>query len=80
MKTIIISESQFNRLFETHLDFNDGGVPDYIDGGEVTVSNNVTDSDGEPQIGKQPTTDEFADTQSVQNYWANGARGGRYNK
>lgn len=74
-KTIIISESQYLRLFEGHLDFNDGDIKEY-GADEVTVTNNISDSNGEPQYGL-PTlggSDVLANDETPQNYWLNGAK------
>lgn len=74
MKTIRISEEQFKRL----LSINEEDIPNF-DGGdlkeypssEVTVTNNITDSEGNKKYGKPKMTDKIQKTLTTQNYWGN---------
>lgn len=46
-------------------------------GSEVSTTANVQNQDGELEYGEQPTSDEFAKMQAIQNYWANAHKGAR---
>lgn len=77
-RTIKITESQFKKLIEANSplapNFDNGDVKEYL-GSEVTTTSNVTDSEGVPQYGKQPTADELQNTMAIQNFWANTHKG-----
>lgn len=81
MKIIKLTESQFQRVFEGKNggivpSFNGGDMKEYP-GSEITTSTPVTNSNGEIEYGKQPTTDDFANQQCTQNYYANGLKNSR---
>jgi hypothetical protein len=76
MKIIKLTESQFKSLLREKIGSLDSSVKEYP-GSEVNTAPTVTDEDGEPTFGKQPTTDKFAKTQTIQNYWANAHKGAR---
>lgn len=75
MKIIKLTESQFKNLLEANgvsaPNFEGGDIKEFP-GSEVSTTSNVTSQDGELEYGKQPTSDEFAKIQTIQNYWANG--------
>lgn len=76
MKVIKLTESQFNTLLEANgvsAPNFDGGDLKEFPGSEVSTTANITNQDGELEYGKQPTSDEFAKMQTIQNYWANGS-------
>ena len=84
MKIIKLNESQFQRVFEGKNasnvpSFNGGDMKEYP-GSEVMTTSHVTNSNGEIEYGKQPTTDDFADQMTTQNYYANGLKSGRIAK
>ena len=76
MKLIKLTESQFKTLLEVNgvsaPSFEGGDLKEFP-GSEVSTTANVTNPDGEPEYGKQPTTDEFGKMQTIQHYWANGS-------
>ena len=80
MKIIMISESQFNKLMEGEgaciPSFNGGNMKKYI-GSEVSTTANVTNADGELEFGEQPTSDDFANQQAIQNIFTNGLKNSR---
>lgn len=81
MKIIKLQESQFHRIFEGDNksqvpSFNGGDMTEFNDS-ETSTSTNITNSNGEIEYGKQPTTDEFANTQCTQNYAAHGLKNAR---
>lgn len=81
MKIIKLNESQFQRIFEGNTNgnvpsFNGGDIKEYP-GSEVSTTSNITNSNGELEYGEQPTTDDFADQQTTQNYYANGLKNSR---
>lgn len=80
MKIIKLTESQFKNLLEANgvnaPNFNGGDIKKFP-GSEVSTSSNVTSQDGEIEYGKQPTSDEIAKIQTIQNYWANAHNGAR---
>lgn len=72
MKTIILRESQFNKLL------NEVSPPTFDNGdmienpgnsGQVFTTSPVQNEDGELRNGKNPTSDDFADTQTPQNWY-----------
>lgn len=73
MKTIKLTESQFNRLMEANgsgaPNFNGGDLKEYL-GSEVSTTANISNQDGEMEYGKPMTTDELQDDMTVQNFWA----------
>ena len=74
MKLIKLTESQLKTLLEangvTAPNFDGGDLKEFP-GSEVSTTANVTNQDGELEYGKQPTSDEIAKIQTIQNYWAN---------
>ena len=74
MKLIKLTESQFKTLLEANgvsaPNFEGGDLKEFP-GSEVSTTANVTNQDGELEYGKQPTSDEIAKIQTIQNYWAN---------
>lgn len=74
MKLIKLTESQFKTLLEANgvsaPNFEGGDLKEFP-GSEVSTTANVTNQDGELDYGKQPTSDEIAKMQTIQNYWAN---------
>ena len=74
MKIIKLTESQFKTILEANgvvaPNFDGGDLKEYP-GSEVSTTANVTNHDGELEYGHMPTSDEFAKTQTIQNYWAN---------
>lgn len=81
MKIIKLNESQFQRIFEGQGGnvpaFNGGDLKEYPNS-EVTTTTNITNSNGELEYGKQPTTDDFANDLTPQNYYLNGWRNSRH--
>ena len=81
MKIIKLNESQFQRIFEGQNGnipaFNGGDLKEYP-GSEVSTTTNITNSNGELEYGEQPTTDDFADQLTPQNYYLNGWRNSRH--
>lgn len=80
MKIIKLTESQFNTLLEANgvsAPNFDGGDLKEFPGSEVSTTSNITNQDGELEYGHMPTSDEFAKTQTIQNYWANAHKGAR---
>lgn len=78
MKKILISESQFSRLFEDSNvpDFNGGDIEEYP-GSEISATAHVTNADGDTEYGKEPTTDDIANKLTPQQWGAkSGRRGG----
>ena len=76
MKIIKLTESQFKSLLKEKIGSLDNSVKEY-NGSEVVTAPTVTDEDGEPTFGEMPTTDKYARTQAIQNYWANAHKGAR---
>jgi hypothetical protein len=81
MKIIKLNESQFQRIFEGNgggiiPSFNGGDLKEYP-GSEISTTSHITNSNGEMEYGEQPTTDDFADQMSTQNYYANSLKGSR---
>ena len=81
MKIIKLQESQFERVFEGKNNsnipsFNGGDMKEYP-GNEITTTTTVTNSNGELEYGEQPTSDDFANKMTTQNYYANGLKSGR---
>ena len=80
MKLIKLTESQFKTLLEANgvsaPNFEGGDLKEFP-GSEVSTTANVTNQDGELDYGKQPTSDEIAKMQTIQNYWANAHNGAR---
>ena len=71
MKNIIITEAQFNRLFEASVPaFDNGDVAEY-QGSQVSTTATVHGSDGDAKYGKPTTTDKVAKSMTSQNYWLN---------
>ena len=74
MKLIKLTESQLKTILEangvTAPNFDGGDLKEFP-GSEVSTTANVTNQDGELEYGKQPTSDEIAKIQTIQNYWAN---------
>lgn len=79
MKVIKLTESQLKRLVEIESapDFNNGDVKEYGSPSEISTTTTVHDSDGNPQYGHMPDTEEIGDSLAVQNWWANSQNGGR---
>ena len=71
MKNIIITEAQFNRLFETSAPSFDNGDVVEFPGSQISTTATVHDSDGEAKYGKMPTTDKVSKSMTPQNYWLN---------
>jgi hypothetical protein len=75
MKIIKLTESQFKTILEANgvvaPNFDGGDLKEYP-GSEVSTTANVTNQDGELEYGFMPTTDKYANTQTPQNYLANG--------
>jgi hypothetical protein len=75
MRKVYITESQFSRLFE-------GGDSIFLDGNdstkrfdsEVSAQAMVTDKDGDEKMSRPVTSNDFADTQSVQQWGAIGQK------
>jgi hypothetical protein len=79
MKIIKLTESQFQRVFEGKNiapSFTDGDLKEYP-GSEISTSSYITSTNGEKEYGVEPTTDDFANQQSTQNYYANGLKNSR---
>lgn len=79
MKIINITEAQYKKLLEANFEnsapnFN-GKQQEYNDS-ETTVTSNVTDLSGNLKRGKPVSSDDLADTMSVQNYWYQSPRNG----
>ena len=74
MKTIIINEGQFKRILQMNEDevpnFDGGDLKEYPSS-EVTVTNNITNSEGNKKYGKPKTTDKIQKSLTTQNYWGN---------
>lgn len=82
MKIIKLNESQFQRIFEGQggsnvPSFNGGDLKEYP-GSEIMTTTHVTNSNGEIEYGEQPTTDDFADEMTPQNYFLSGWRNSRH--
>lgn len=78
VKTIKLTESQLKRLVEIETEpFNNGDIKEFGDSSEITTTVPTHDSEGVPQYGHEPISDEYADTAAVQNWWANSQNGGR---
>lgn len=77
-KKIIVNEAQFVKLIEANSpsapNFDNGDIKEYP-GSEVSTTANVSDTEGVPQYGKQPTSDEIQNTMAIQNFWANTHKG-----
>jgi hypothetical protein len=81
MKIIKLQESQFQRVFEGKNgnqvpSFNGGDMKEY-NGSETKTTTNITNSNGDIEYGKQPTTDEFANQLTTQSYYANRLKNSR---
>lgn len=81
MKIIKLQENQFQRIFEGDNktiapSFNNGDIKEYP-GSEVSTSTHLTNSNDELEYGEQPTTDDFANQQTTQNYYATGLKNSR---
>ena len=78
-KTIIITESQYDRLLcllEDNIpDYDDGDIKEYL-GSEVSTTTTVHDNDGNPKYGKMPTTDKVSNELTPQQ-WMASHRAGR---
>ena len=74
-----MTESQYKRLLEANAANNapnfNGKQQEYT-GSETTVSANVTDLSGNLKRGKPVSSDDLADTMSIQNYWYQSPRNG----
>lgn len=78
MKLIKLTESQFRTLIgeSGEAPSFDGGDLKEFGGSEVFTTANVTNADGEEEYGEMPTSDDFANTQTPQNWYrANIMRG-----
>lgn len=76
MKIIKIQESQLRKIVEGEI--NPSIVKEYP-GSEVSTTTNVTDTNGEITFGEQPTTDDFANQQTPQSFFARGLKNARFN-
>lgn len=76
MKIIKIHESQLQKIVENEI--NPSTVKEYP-GSEVSTTSNVTDTNGEITFGEQPTTDDFANQQTPQSFFARGLKNARFN-
>ena len=76
MKIINLNESQYNRIFEENGDsiFLDGNDSTKRFGSEVTAQAIITDRDGEEKYSRPMDTDDFADTQTPQQWGCIGGR------
>lgn len=76
MKTISLNESQFSRIFESILDsdFGEDSIPERIGLDKVGVQATITNADGDVKKSKPIRTDDFADTQSPQQWGSVGGR------
>ena len=81
MKTIKLTESQLNLIFEANdseaPNFNGGDLKSYNNGSEVTTTPNVTKNAGDEEYGKPLDTDKIQKMLAIQNYWANAHNGAR---
>lgn len=78
MKVIKLRESQFRTLIgeSGEAPSFDGGDLREFPGSEIFTTANVTNSDGEIEYGEMPTSDDYANTQTPQNWYrANAMRG-----
>ena len=77
MKIINLNESQYSRLFEsvTDSDFGESSVPEYDALDKVEVQPTISDKNGSPKKARPMTSDDFADTQTPQQW---GSIGGRH--
>jgi len=82
MKVIKLNESQFQRLIEGNNEvpsFNNGDIKEYP-GSEISTTTTITNADGDTEYGEQPTSDEFANQQTTQNYYASTMKNPRLTK
>ena len=79
MKSIIISETQYNRLInlveENIPDLDDGDIKEFP-GSEVSTTSTIHDQNGNPKYGKMPTTDKIGNEVTPQG-WMSSHRAGR---
>ena len=82
MKVIKLNESQFQRLIEGNNEapsFNNGDIKEYP-GSEISTTTTITNANGDTEYGEQPTSDEFANQQTTQNYYASSMKNPRLTK
>lgn len=82
MKVIKLSESQFQHLIKENSlvpAFNGGDIKEYPKS-EISTTTTITNNDGELEYGEQPTSDEFANQQTTQNYYASSMKNPRLSK
>lgn len=64
---LIITESQYHRLFENTVEFDKGDLKEYP-GSTVSTSTTIHDKDNELELSKPVNSDEFASTMTTQGW------------
>lgn len=67
-----MTEEQYDKLMEdvsSAPNFDGGSIKEYPGNGEVAVTTNTHDMNGEPQFGKPTPTDKVAKDLAIQNFW-----------
>lgn len=79
MKVIKLTENQLTKLINEigAPSFDGGDLPEYR-GSEVYTTANVSNEDGDDEFGHMPSSDEFANTQTPQNWYRANASKGTY--
>lgn len=79
MKKIVITESQFKKIFEDSAPMLDDNsdIAEFNDTGKVSTTAPVHDNNGNLEYGELPDTDKIGKRLCFQNFFANATGGAR---